>query len=325
MTDNLVFDDSLIRSHIPIIVESWQNRSNWLKNPNPPEVQNQPSGIGIGSREHANYLLIAGALSRFGKTADEVIGLAKILAEEFSNLIDPLLFPPTLSTYQLEILNKAFQFGNENGVRIKGWFNNLQIIRDEFDGDPRNLFLGIYPEDSKVESIMEARKSFITRFVRFYGFQHKITQLVIPWFQVVPWEEYPGSPGTKEEWGLMRLIPAIPVDHWFMKMTRQFGWVKGWKSDHRDRIARPISDHLCQICLEEGYNCHDFAQAMWHIGARFCADGRKMCNPDRFRTHCFNCPADKFCLGVVPTNWKYRNGRANWNLMLPRVKTLFDQ
>jgi hypothetical protein len=290
----------------------------------PPEITFHPKGIKVGSRKHALFLFHAGYASRSGKTADKAISEIGKIAISHPHLLEPR--KSELGSFDLyHVLPRALAFTDYDPGRITGWWNNLEKLRRVYDSDPRNIFLNLDLNPDCKESIMEARQTLINRLCNpnFYGIQHKIAQLIIPWFQAVAW------PDNLSEWQAIGRIPAIPTDIWMMRMVKQWGWVTGYSTDHRDQVSRPISDYIANLCINEGFDSYNLVQGMWHIAARICATHRQ--KRDHYplsvaRQYCYDsCPAFSFCQGIVPTNdRKTGRGEILWDEFIEHPKTSFS-
>jgi endonuclease III len=290
---NLRYDK--VFAELPIIVKAWYNRSLWLDDPNPPEAMFFPSGIEEGSLLHFHYLYFAAFVSGSGKTANQVIKAAGQIARDYPEYIDPksVLFHNT--PHAIETIRKAVPFTGEDTAL--GWFFNLRQIRERYDGNLANLLYDIDPGWTK-ESIFQERQRLISRLDDLWGFGHKKAQLAILWFQIVNWS------GNKRLTKIRR-IPVIPIDVHAMRLVRQLDWVDDFYSDDWDKVAEPLSEDLCGIMYDLGYNyrkSHDVAQCAWHIQARVCNCFRRCKSAVAARKRCVErCPMLQSCIGLVPT------------------------
>ncbi|MCX6808519.1 MAG: hypothetical protein NTW50_02535 [Candidatus Berkelbacteria bacterium] len=306
----IVFDKEKARADAQVIAAAWLRRSEWLPRWLPPEIQFHPVNVQKGSKLHACFLFLSGYVSRSGQSANQAIGKASELTLKFPELVLPeKSLQPSLELWPE--LNRLIAFSKQDPKRVEGWVENLGRIRNEFGSDPRNIFLDLNFDQTDKESIWAARNVLIDRIDGFYGIAHKIAQLLIPWFQAVDWDY------RQDEWQKTRLIPAVPVDHWLMRQTKQWAWVLEYGSDSRDHISRPISDFLSRICLDDELSWYDFAQGCWHISARICSQHRRLRfqNTTRSRQWCVDhCPAFSFCQGHVPANRaKTNRGSILWD------------
>ena len=283
-----------MRHDLVFFRDLWQERDHWFKGSDPPEVRFRPQNILKGSRSHAMYLFLAAYLSRSGKPADTVIKVAGKLAEEYPELIDPALSSDQRHLFAYQALEKAIPYETE--VRVNGWFTNLYILRDIYDSDPANIFKSLEIGTSQ-KSIMSARSEMIRLLSQkngFYGFGHKIAQMLFVWYQVVNWQN------DSRLWTNLRKIPAQPVDIHAMRFFYQLGWIESFTSDKRDAVSKPLSDIISEMYLKLHFNYqdwHDTSQALWRVQSDICANYRRS-NPANSRKICVaKCPVVTLCTG----------------------------
>ena len=242
-----------------------------------------PSSVEIGSLLHRLILHASAQINRYGKKTNDTMNISSSLFVDHPWLIDPneIFKVGWFKHYMYNVMafvSKTTPKGiEEMELRSKGWHDNLELLRNEYGGDPLNIFL----------QAPRNRNDLINEFCRFYGYGHKIAQLEIVWFQEFDWLDCP-------EWPAIKKIPAVPVDMWYSRLVRNFGIVTSWSTDHREDVARPISDFLADLCVEYEINWCDLSQALWHTGTNICRHVPKK----RGRTYCYsNCPAYDFCRG----------------------------
>lgn len=300
-----------------------------------PERSFHPEGVVVGSLEHAQFTFFGGWLNRNGKTARKLFKDAKQIAEASPWIINPL-DPRSLERERFEVLGSVIPFANNEKYRgrIDWWFKGcMGLLRDRYEGDPRNIFLtaeltGDWRHD---------RQLLLKRLMEFFGTGPKIAQLILGWFQEVDWLD-----NHEHRWRVINAVPAIAADMWVMRMMPMLGIATSWETDLSTKIAIPISDFICEICYEEGISHTDLIQALWHTGSVICGRMRPR-DQARARPFCHGvCPASKFCVGIVPanyisnghlSNYATKNGNKRttqrlaslrWNELKPHPKTFDD-
>lgn len=302
-----------MREDIIFFRDLWQERNHWFIESDPPEVRFRPSNIIEGTREHAMYLFLAAYLSRSGKPANTVIRVAGKLAHEFPELIDPSLNSGQRHLFAYQALEKAIPYEKE--LRVNGWFTNLYILRDVYGSHPVNIFRNLEIANSQ-KSILLARSEMIRLLSiknGFYGFGHKIAQMLFVWYQVVNWQN------NTRIWANLRKIPAQPVDIHAMRFFYQLGWIDSFSSDRRDAVSRPLSDIVSEMYLKLHFtyqDWHDTAQALWRVQEDICADYRRSSLNSR-KVCVKKCPVVARCQGIVPAeadreNPRRRQHSVNW-------------
>lgn len=304
----LVMDVVRTDKVLTLAAYSWQNRLLSFSTMESPEIWHLLDEIRPGSRMHSVAIFLASLFSRSGKLADDVIPKAFRLLVERPDLADPRKVRKVFRPEDRYLLEELIAFAKDDPARVEGFIMSMRILKEKYDGDPRNIFLSLSP----IEDLMQARRMLIGAFEEFPGIGNKIAQLAIVWFQDTDWSPARGVRNHREQWEWIRKIPAMPVDIWILRLTRQLGLVRKWESDHRDRVTDRISEFYSERCLEGSINWSLASQALWHAGSRLC--GRLPENDDRRSLFCFkNCPFYDFCRGVMGTNAKLRGrGKLGW-------------
>lgn len=274
----------------------WGSNSFAFQHMEPPERLYRPQFVESGSLEHAWWLFFTGWLNRQGFTAKQVFtGAQYIFGEYGTDLVNPDKVAE-LPVKAYEDIKMIVPYGQEEPWRVDVWWRGcLEVLRDEFQSDPRNIMLSL----EHGRSAMELRHELMRRFKLFKGkgIGHKIAQLIICWFQEAEWAE------SQEEWLAVRRIPVVAVDLWWMRMVYQLGLIQEFRSDITTKISSPIADFACQVCHEADISHNHLAQAIWHTAMDYCARARRRHVKDRpYRHICAHCPAHEYCLGVVPAN-----------------------
>lgn len=312
----LVFDEKRTRFLVKYIAEAWRNGYKGLGGLVPPEMFFINGVVPHGTRKYANYLTFGAWLSRSGKKANEVLPGAAQIALNYPDLIDPLSYE-LVPSYVIDTeLKPLIPFIKNEPHRLNWWLDNLTHIRDQYDGDPRNIFLEGINYD---QHPLDIREILIDRWANhFRGIRYKIAQLAIDWFQEAIWTE------NLDIWEKLNKVPSIPVDIWAMRLVRQLGMVTGWKTDHRDRVEMVISNYIARICFEDDISHLDFGQGIWHIGSRICGPHR---NGKRYRANCFGrCPVYDYCIGIPRADADDDNrGSVGWNKFQLHPRILFDE
>jgi hypothetical protein len=280
----LTFDHDRSVEVCTFLAQAWRERKKHFALCQKPEVISIPSEVEIGSRLHRLYLHAFAQLNRYGNSSNRAMDLGAKLFLENPWLIDPEIpfksrqFRPLMVGVMGFVSTTTDKGQREGRRRLRGWIENLKLLKSDYDSDPVNIFL----------QSQRNRECLIEEFSRFYGFAHKVAQLATVWFQEIEWLD------NQEDWLAIKQIPAVPVDMWASRLVNNFGIVTAWSSDHREDVARIISDYYVDICVENAINWCDLSQANWHIGTNICQWVPKR-NP---RTYCYNrCPAYDFCVG----------------------------
>lgn len=301
----ITFHDDRALEVFRVVVDAWRHRNNptapqtHLRGLCPPEESFRPQDIRVGSREHALYLFFQGVASRSGKTANDALGRVSKYAIESPWVIDPLAPSERhRSEESRQLIGKVLAFTDREPKRIDGWIAALDRLREDYAGDPRNIFLKHAIGVTKEER-WEAREVVVRELCQFYGVQHKIAQLIMLWFQAVDWLPVNPAQVAAEQvfWERFRSVPAIPVDIWFLKLMKMMDLVSECPKSHRDLISRPVSDYIARVCLDHDLPCWDLAQGLWHIGAR--VHGRRPTKHTKVGTYCLGCPVDPYCVFLV--------------------------
>jgi hypothetical protein len=296
------------------------------------EIRHLPTEVQPGSREHALFLFTGGWLSRYGETAENLIsGLSRLFLPQF-DLFDPLeepkeedfwklvpLLPFTSSRpQQLELWPKDRpKESKNNGIkeaetRLVGWRYNRRLLRDQYGSDPRNIFY----------QTARNRRSLIDALCQFQGIGEKIAQLIICWFQQTDWQEEP------EQWQEINQIAVMPVDHWLVRLIRQFDLVDSWATIYKDPLQIEASRQISELIQNNSKIFTDprhtsphlnITQGLWHIGAKICNFKPKTNLAERFEYCRSLCPAHEFCYYFVPTGGFRERGTVGWNDAIPRT------
>jgi hypothetical protein len=321
----VAFDDDHAAQVCQAAAEAWRKRSHGLAPYNPPEAALIPPPEQFGTLKHAYLIYGAAWLQRSGKTADSLIRNILYVAQHMPEILDPRAVH---SDEAMEwFLINAIPFGHmpKERRRLDWWRQNLRMLDELYDADPRNIFLTLDIEDN-IESIWAARSVLLKRLCKFMGVQHKIAQLITIWFQDIAWPEH------QEKWALIRRIPAIPADIWILRLMGQTGAVEVVNgTSHRDRISKPVAEYLARLCLERGLNHGDVAQGLWHTGARIDRwlpeDNGTARRAREQVTYCLaQCPLSDLCVKRVRANKEQTNrGTIGYETALPRPLGLFKQ
>lgn len=284
----------------------------------------RPGGCLYGTRHHALFLFWAGWLNRNGKTAAEVIRKLGALWDErrYEHIFDPISAKDRPAE-DFEPIRPLIVFADlpKYACRVDWWIEGLAILRERYNGDPRNILLQGLSHDP-----WEDRKDIIRRFKEFKGVAHKIAQLMAVWMQEVEW------PDHEKEWSYVKTLPFIAVDMWAARMIRQWGIVTAWSSDHSQTVMEKISEFISKVCLTSRIPPTDLIQGIWHIGSIVCGKRRPR-DMNKAVEFCAHCPAAKFCIGMVPANIEaiyegigsgqigrrtQRTSSMRWDDMIPR-------
>lgn len=266
-----------------------------------PERKYHPKGVVQGSIEHAHFLFFGGWLNRNGKTATELFRDARKIAEQSPWIIDPR-DERSMERERFDLLERVIPFASHEKYtgRVDWWYRDcMGLLRDKYDGDPRNIFLtaeltGDWRSD---------RELLLSRLKAFFGTGPKIAQLIMLFFQEVDWLD-----NHQHRWDKVRRVPSIAADMWVMRLMRQLNIVVSWESDISTKISSEISDFICEICYEEDIPHTHLIQALWHNGAVICGRMRPK-DQTAARPFCHSvCPLSKTCSGIVPANY-VSNGR----------------
>lgn len=311
-----------------VVTKAWEKRTGYLQGLQPPEEMFHPEGIAKGSRDHSLYLWLVAWLSRSGKSANQVMRIAQQIMVETPELADPLRCPVISELPRTDprrrLLIDAIPFAEsdrgEAYNRLRWWDETMAVLRDQYEGDIRNLML---TQTARLQRghVWAAREELIGRLCAMKGIGHKIAQLAIMWYQTVDWEDSP------DDWALLQQVPAVAVDVWLLRLVRQCGCIAGYRSDHRDRVGRPVSDYLSRILWKQKLDHIAFGQGAWHIQARIHRRWQLNGDPVNQARLCYQgCPVQSLCYGDVPANAElYSRGSIGWKNVVPRpvLPTLF--
>lgn len=251
-------------------------------------------------------LFFAAQLSRRGNHAAEIYGLAAKLALDTPWLIDPA-DPRSADPIELAVLYGKGKIPRASNTRfgdpVEWWFNNMAILREQYDSDPFNLFVGL-----PVHKGWQVAKAELTRrHMQFQGVGSKVTALNVSQFQreILPREG--------QYWQRVQRLPFFAVDQHIMRLVRMWGIVTYWEDDKAKKLQEPISDYMSELCYRLRLSPASVQQAMWQIGSNHCGHMRRRRVPERARAYCHkHCPAVAYCLGVVPLHTIKVDGRTKW-------------
>ena len=309
--DVVILDKEKSSEVFQSVVLAWGRREKDFIKFEPPERKLRPKHIEYGSREHALWILACGHWSRSGQQANQAIGLVAQFAEKYPHFLDPLAKRSKRQWKEfIRYMLPTFPFNEaEKMRRLRHWLRTLEYLKF-YGGDPRNIF-------HLINLSGDIREEIIDRLTDFPGVAHKIAQLTAQWFQEVDW------PDESEFWDCFNKVPVSAIDIWLMRLVYQLGLVVEYTSEHRDRIGRPISDQIVEICSEHGIDHRALIQALWHIGARICALARRKKEPKRGSWCGSHCPVSRFCICIVPANEeKEGRGELCWSLAERRMVLL---
>lgn len=311
----LVFDRKRTVKVVRAIATAWENGTGVFGWHVPPERRLLPPEIEVGGRRHGLFLFFTGWLNRYGRSATQVVTDAARLAVEKPYLLDPIL-PESRQRELFEELVDVIPLANSSNPRDKErvtwWYDSLEILRQKYDADPRQIFLAL----KHLEDPVRAREEVTMLMREFPGVQQKIGHLITGWFQETAWGE------DTAKWERVRKIPILAVDLWLMRLVRQLDLVTDYETDVSTMIDDMISDYLCTICAEEGISHNHLGQGLWGIGTTLCGTGK--------RSSCIHCPVKEFCVGRVPANYIRKLGTSRrpasmqWGRLSPHHPT-FDE
>jgi hypothetical protein len=301
-TGGLVFNDTLARQILPQVAAMYQKGVGMLGGLLPPEQIFRPDDFStLPGREIANWIWAQGFSQRSGKQASDILGhLYRVLIDypELTTL------DQTCSDDRLDQLCEEIRYVEPfaNGIkqihrdRVQWWKKMWQFLRDTCDGDPRFYFMS---REDRSLTVPQQRDAYIKAMVKdFTGVEHKVAQLMMFFFQ-----EYHRNHGWNEHkdfWDRFATIPMCPVDIHHMRFVQRTGLIKSYKSDYREKIARPISDWLAGVCLENQIDHLDLAQAIFNIGATIHARYDMIADPLSKQAHCvMKCPLHRLCIYTV--------------------------
>ncbi len=289
-----------------VVTRAWENKQGYLANCLPPEEMFHPEGIEPGTREHSLYLFFVAWLSRSGKSANQVMRVARRITHAQPWLIDPLRIDT--DKREIEVLQEAIPFATDQYDRVGWWLETLELVRTQYDGDVRNLMLS-QTTALKSGNVWQARDGLIDRLCDMKGIGHKIAQLTIMWYQSVDWKF-----ALPSHWQLFGKDPVVAVDIWMLRLLEQTSCLHRFKSDHRDRIGRPVADYLSRVLYEQDLDHIAYAQGAWHIMARIHRSWQLKQNDAARARHCYSgCPVHDICRGNVAAHAELKGrGKVGW-------------
>lgn len=304
------------------LIDCWQARQNPMMGKgfyglDHIEYRLLPDEVIRGSRFHALLLWFWAWLNRYGDTANRLMSHGASLALAKPQIIDPLI---PVTEEDLYLMAPFITFGTSSANtlfakskaaaedirhRIQGWINNRQLLAEKYQSDPRNILLSIGPD----------RQRLIKAFCQFHGIQQKIAQLAMIWYQEIDYWDT----GTPEQWQTICKVPAIPVDHWVMRLVRQLDLIESWTTERRDTLSPIISNLLCRVCDQHELNHIIFSQALWNLGANVCFNKPKI-RRERFVYCGRNCPAEQYCRYDIESVKHYYGvaGTTGWSQAISR-------
>ena len=308
------FDQERAGTVCSYLAQAWRNQEKFYSQCVQPEVIFLPSEIEYGSLDHALFLFAFAEINRAGNSTAIAMEKGAPLFAKYRWMIDPnkqfnrKIFEKEMVKVMSYVSTTTPKGIEEFDRRIQGWRDNLNRLRKYYDGDPRNIFF----------NSERTRQSLIGEIMKFYGFGHKVSQLMIIWFQDINWPE------NQNDWVEINQIPAIPADMWVERAINNLGILVDWSCDHREAASLPVSDFLVDVCIKYEIDWSDLSQALWHLGSTIC----KKVPKHRSRVYCSGrCPAYDMCekrtIGSLHT--RHNKGRLRWDKPEPHHRLLFPE
>ena len=290
------------------ITDAWQNNLLKYGRRQQPEIEFLHPEIEYGSRMHSLWAFYWGALNRAYMPSRKTMRDAAEIFMANPGLIDPL---KPWAGVDFAALNPVFPwraYTQSKRDRIAEWVHNRKMLKDDYEGDPRNIFLTSEPTE----------KAIIKRLVKFKGVREKIASLILIWHQDILWHD------NLEKWQEIREVVVSLADIWVMRLIYMMGILEWWDTESHYSASIDIRRFIMYICEKYGLPYSDLSQALWHLGADICGGTRSQPCTGELDSYCRNnCPAFDFCSCVVKSPDLKEKGLIGWSKAIPHGKNLY--
>lgn len=323
LTNGIVVDDARARLVLTHAAESWKQKSGAFAGLEQVESRMRPHsycgpGSADGERMKAVYVFLQGFSQRSGKSAEFI--LKKLHGWFMANpsLLDPRNGLEETEDFYTFVRDVDPSSRESTNYREIGWWQKvMRVLREQYDGDPRQLFYNLRL-DSEIpfidellradmedeEQIFALRKRLITNLIDFKGVKLKIASLIVIFFQEEKWDQ------NQEFWNRLHRIPFIPFDLHHIRLTWMTEIVppnacitQGAQNGNRDIVAEVLSEYFSRLCYELKLSHSAVAQAFFNTGAFIHAQwNRNKRDQHAQYAVCEQCPFDTFCRRTVQPN-----------------------
>jgi hypothetical protein len=236
--------------------------------------------------------------------------------------------PKTVSKWDAE------KFGYKMREHVNSWYHNSHVLSEKFDGDARNIFLGVKDFEAAFARIDYKRNNG----QGIVGMRRKIFSLFTIWLQekgLIPFFKTP----IPVDFHALRIIFATNI----IKHEAMLKPFQGKEEKHPEQLEKKLGRRVYENLIDEitmwsqkfiaanKFSHLNINPALWCLSRILCArhfqnisrdkgmsfvDSEELKNnpqlwPKNYKNPCFFCPIEKFCQWSIPASPYY-----DWGLLV---------